>query len=88
MKPLRMCMVCRKRMEKHQLIRIAKSPSGEIAIDLDGKQPGRGAYLCRNRDCLEKAQKRRALERAFSGRIAPELYAALCAALEVAEDES
>ena len=71
MKPLRMCTVCRKRFEKKDLIRVARTP------DLNGTLPGRGAYLCKSRDCLLAAQKRRVLERAFSGKIDAAVYAAI-----------
>ena len=84
MKPLRMCMVCRNRAEKEALVRMVKKPDGSIALDAEGKMPGRGAYLCKKRECIEAAQKKRALERAFSQKIEPEVYNALW---EVTADE-
>ena len=76
MKPLRMCTVCRKRFEKKDLIRVVRTPDGAVP-DLNGTLPGRGAYLCKSWDCLLAAQKRRVLERAFSGKIDAEVYAKL-----------
>ena len=84
MKPLRMCMVCRNRAEKEALVRVVKKPDGSIALDIEGKMPGRGAYLCKKKECIEAARKKRALERAFSQKIEPEVYDALG---EVTADE-
>lgn len=67
---------------KGELIRVVRSPEGEISIDDAGRKPGRGAYVCRNSDCLRRAQKSRALERAFSQKISDEVYDALVAAVE------
>lgn len=50
---------------KKDLVRVVKSPEGEISMDLRGKAPGRGAYVCRNVECLRRAIKSRALERGF-----------------------
>lgn len=59
---------------KKDLIRVVRSPEGEISLDFKGKQPGRGAYVCPRSECLRKARKSRALERAFSMQIPPEVY--------------
>ncbi len=75
MRPVRMCAVCRERKDKSYLLRITKTPVGEVCIDVSGKMPGRGAYICKNGDCIKNAQKRRVLERAFSCKIEAELYA-------------
>jgi len=75
--PLRQCLGCREMKPKRELIRVVKSPEGEISLDFKGKKPGRGAYLCPRPDCLAKVKKSRALERAFSGAIPPEVYDAL-----------
>ena len=77
MKPLRMCTVCRERREKPQLIRITKDNCGKIMIDPCGTAPGRGAYICKNPECICKAEKRRALERALSSQIPAEVYSEL-----------
>lgn len=75
--PQRQCVGCREMKEKRELIRVVKSPEGEISLDFKGKKPGRGAYLCPNAECLKRARKTRALERAFETAITPELYEAL-----------
>ena len=61
-------MVCRQRREKEELIRVVRIKD-EIIIDQRGNAQGRGAYLCKNKECINQAQKRKALERAFSGKI-------------------
>lgn len=63
--PERMCIACREMKNKKDLLRVVKTPEGEIKIDFGGRQNGRGAYLCRNIDCLQKAIKSKALERAL-----------------------
>ena len=73
--------------EKRELVRIVKAPenaenSGEISVDLTGKKPGRGAYLCKNPDCLAKAKKARRLEKAFSCRIPDDVYEQLARELD------
>lgn len=75
--PQRQCVGCREMKDKRELIRVVKSPEGEISLDFRGKKPGRGAYVCPNAECLKKARKSRALERAFSAQIPPEVYEAL-----------
>ena len=79
MKPQRMCMVCRGRAEKERLLRIVKNKNGDIALDNDGKMPGRGAYLCKKDDCIRQAEKRKALERAFSCKVERSIYEELLA---------
>lgn len=80
--PLRQCIGCREMKPKGELIRVVRSPEGEISIDDAGRKPGRGAYVCRSSDCLRRAQKSRALERAFSQKISDGVYDALVAAVE------
>lgn len=75
--PMRQCVGCREMKNKKDLIRVVKSPEGEISLDFGGKKPGRGAYVCRDVACLKKARKSRALERAFEVVIPPEVYDAL-----------
>lgn len=70
----RMCAVCRKRYEKSKLLRIVRFKTGEIKIDTDGKLQGRGMYICRDKECLMVAEKRRVIERAFSRRVEPDIY--------------
>lgn len=75
--PLRQCLGCREMKPKSELIRVVRAPDGEISLDFRGKKPGRGAYLCPDGACLAKAKKGRAIERAFSAPVSPEVYAAL-----------
>ena len=72
--PMRQCLGCREMRPKAELRRIVKSPEGEIGIDLKGKAPGRGAYICLSEQCLKKARKSRALERALETSIGEEIY--------------
>ena len=72
--PQRQCVGCREMRDKRELIRVVKSPEGEISLDFKGKKPGRGAYLCPDPECLKRARKSRALERALETAITPELY--------------
>jgi predicted RNA-binding protein YlxR (DUF448 family) len=72
--PLRMCLGCSVMKPKKELIRVVKSNEGEISIDLVGKKPGRGAYICRSAECLEKAVKAKRLEKAFETTIDVEIY--------------
>lgn len=83
--PLRMCTGCREKKPKLELIRIVKKPDGEIVIDTTGKISGRGAYICRCVECLQKAQKANALSRAFETNIDKEVYEALREALKQLE---
>ncbi len=69
-----MCTGCGEMFDKRSLVRVVKSPEGEISLDLTGKKNGRGAYICRNVECLKKARKKKALERAFSMKIEDDIY--------------
>lgn len=75
--PMRQCLGCREMKAKKELIRVVRSPEGEISLDFRGKANGRGAYLCPDPACLKKAIKARALERAFTAQIPDEVYEAL-----------
>lgn len=93
--PMRMCTGCGEMKPKKELVRVVKSPEKqdengnalppEISLDLTGKKPGRGAYMCRNTECLAKARKARRLERAFSCKISDEVYQRM--EEEIAQDE-
>lgn len=72
--PLRRCTGCNEQKPKKELVRIVRSPQGEIALDRVGKMPGRGAYLCPSAQCLAKARKAKRLERALDAPIPPEVY--------------
>lgn len=80
--PMRQCLGCRTMFPKRELIRVVRSPEGELSLDFKGKAPGRGAYLCPNPECLKKARKARAIERAFSMSVPEEVYEALEARME------
>lgn len=83
--PLRKCTGCGEMKKKRELIRVVKAPDtkdengnviskGEISLDLTGKKSGRGAYVCPDCECFEKARKARRFERAFSCKIPDEVY--------------
>lgn len=80
--PMRQCVGCREMLPKRELIRVVRSPEGEIALDFRGKNPGRGAYVCAKTECLARAKKSRALERAFGCAVPDEVYDALCREME------
>ena len=80
--PMRQCLGCREMKPKKELIRVVRSPEGEISLDFKGKASGRGAYVCPDPRCLKKAIKARALERAFSAQIPPEIYERLESQME------
>lgn len=75
--PLRKCVGCNQMKTKKELIRVVKNKDGEISLDCTGKKAGRGAYVCNTGECLKVARKNRGFERAFSGRISPEVYDSL-----------
>lgn len=85
--PMRQCVGCREMKEKRQLIRVARSPEGEVSLDFKGKKPGRGAYLCPDPACLARARKSKALERAFSAALPPEVYEALEGQMKTGEEQ-
>ena len=72
--PMRMCVGCREMKEKRDLIRVVRTAEHGGEIDLTGKKSGRGAYICRSRDCLELAKKGRKLERGLKCAIPDEIY--------------
>ncbi len=80
--PMRMCLGCNEMKPKRELIRVVKSQDGEISLDLTGRKSGRGAYICRNIECLKSARKARRLEKSFSCRISDEVYDSMEVELE------
>ena len=84
--PMRQCLGCREMKPKRELIRIVRPPEGEVSLDFKGKAPGRGAYLCRNQECLKRAVKGRAIERAFSTQIPSEVYDRLLEQMEAGDE--
>ena len=83
--PMRQCLGCREMKPKKELIRVVRSPEGEIRLDFKGRANGRGAYVCRDAGCLKKAVRAKALERAFSCQIPQEVYDALNEQMERGE---
>lgn len=74
--PLRMCIACRRLIDKRQLLRVVKS-GDRIFLDLTGKASGRGAYICDNPDCVAKLKKQRLLNKVFSCAVSDEVYGAI-----------
>lgn len=72
--PMRMCVGCREMKPKKELTRVVKPAEGDAHIDLRGKDPGRGAYVCANVECFRKARKSKALERALECTISDEVF--------------
>ncbi len=72
--PERKCVGCGALKPKNELARIVLSPEGEFSVDPTGKAPGRGAYICRNKDCLRRAEKNRGLEKSFRRSISHLVY--------------
>lgn len=72
--PMRQCLGCREMKPKATLIRVVRSPEGEISLDGRGKASGRGAYVCKDSDCLKKARKSKAIERSLETQIPDEIY--------------
>ena len=83
--PMRMCTGCREMKPKKELVRVVKTPEGEIKLDFTGKLNGRGAYICKSLECLKKAEKANALSRAFSCAVSKEIYDELSKELANAE---
>jgi uncharacterized protein len=79
---MRRCVGCREMKDKRTLIRVVRSQEGRVAVDPSGRMNGRGAYLCRDAACFEKARKARALSREFSMEIPEVLYQEIAAHME------
>jgi predicted RNA-binding protein YlxR (DUF448 family) len=71
---VRRCIACLEMKAKRELIRVVKSPEGEISLDETGRKNGRGAYLCKDPSCFRKAQKSKALNREFKTEIPDDIY--------------
>jgi len=80
--PMRMCVGCREMKEKRELIRVVRTPEGEAVLDATGKRSGRGAYVCRQADCLKRSIKQKQLERQLEITLTPEIIEALTAEME------
>jgi predicted RNA-binding protein YlxR (DUF448 family) len=81
-----MCLGCQEMKPKKELIRIVKNKENEISVDFTGKKAGRGAYICKNAECFQKARKTKRLERAFEAPISAEVYSTLENELEEGND--
>ena len=84
--PMRQCLGCREMKPKPELLRVVRSPEGDVSLDPRGKKPGRGAYVCRSADCLRRAVKSRALSRALEAQIPDEVMERLAETLEADND--
>ena len=80
--PMRMCVGCREMKEKRELIRVVRTPEGEAVLDATGKRSGRGAYVCRQADCLKRSIKQKQLERQLEITLTPEIIEALTDEME------
>ena len=72
--PERQCLGCNEHKPKRELLRVVRTPEGEIVLDFTGKKSGRGAYICRDLKCLKKARKSGRIERNLGVTIPPEVY--------------
>ncbi len=72
--PLRQCIGCSEMKGKKDMMRVLKTAGNEICLDVTGKKNGRGAYVCRSRECLQKARRNKGLERSFKMSIPTEVY--------------
>lgn len=86
--PMRMCVGCREMKPKPELIRVVRSPEGDICIDAKGKKSGRGAYVCGNEKCLMRALKQKQLDRALETAIGEEVTAQLLASIRAHREET
>ena len=85
--PMRQCVGCREMKAKKELVRVVRSPEGEISLDFRGKAPGRGAYDCPQAECLSRAIKSRALERGLDCQIPQEIYDQLLLRMEAGDHD-
>ncbi len=75
--PMRLCIGCGEMKDKRTMMRVVKTPEDTFVLDVTGKKNGRGAYVCKDKDCLNKAIKSKGLERSFKMSIPKEVYAKL-----------
>lgn len=85
--PMRKCVGCQEMKSKREMIRVLKTENDEILLDATGKKNGRGAYICKSKECLEKAVKNRGIERSLKTGISPEIYDSLKKEIEKIESE-
>lgn len=72
--PMRQCIGCREMKSKKEMMRVLRTPEGEILLDTTGRKNGRGAYLCRSMECLNKAVKNQGIQRSLKTEIPKEVY--------------
>lgn len=84
--PMRQCTGCREMKNKKDMIRVVKTADDQILLDLTGKQNGRGAYVCKNEECLQKAMKTKGLERSLKTRIPEDVFAELVEEMKKIEE--
>ena len=85
--PLRQCIGCGEMKGKKEMMRVLKTAEDDICLDITGKKNGRGAYLCKQKECLQKARKNKGLERSFKMSIPEEVYSTLDKEFEEIEAE-
>ena len=85
--PLRQCVGCGQMKAKKEMMRVIKTAEGDISLDITGKKNGRGAYLCMQKECLQKARKNKGLERSFKMSIPEEVYQTLEEEFDAGEAE-
>lgn len=85
--PLRQCIGCGEMKSKKEMMRVIKTAEGDISLDITGKKNGRGAYLCMQKECLQKARKNKGLERSFKMSIPDEVYQTLDKEFDASEAE-
>ena len=83
--PLRRCAGCNEQKSKKEFVRVVRTPEGEIMLDFKGKMNGRGAYICKNKDCLKKARQKGRIEQSLECSISSEIYTMLEERIENAE---
>ncbi len=83
--PLRRCAGCGESKLKRELVRVVRAADGAVSLDLTGKKPGRGAYVCPSAACLAKARKAKRIERSLEVGIPDEIYDAMAAEIRRAE---
>ncbi len=85
--PLRKCIACQERRDKRELLRIVRTPAGDVEIDETGKKAGRGSYICFSEACLQKALKDKSFERALQVKIKEDLCDKLTEIIRIKNEE-
>mgnify|MGYP002512255895 CR=1 FL=1 len=85
--PMRQCVGCGAMKSKKEMMRVLKTAEDEIVLDVTGKKNGRGAYICKNAECLKAAKKSKGLDRSFKMAVSEEVYDSLTKEIETLESE-